>query len=116
MNKKTQQLNDGYVECFKKAKNRTDFSAPVSAKKKSDLEFICCLAFSEETRREQDYEFAEARDRSLNLKVKTLLYEDVDSDQAVMIGDMLYSIIKLDKDKKNKVMYFYLEEDRKIAE
>lgn len=116
MKRKTASLNDGYAECYKKADRETDFSAAISAKSLSDLEFIVSLAYSEETRREQDYEFADSKDRSLNLKIKTLLYQNVTSDVAVKIGDMLYSIIKLDYDKKNQVMYFYLEEDRKIAE
>lgn len=116
MKKKIQRLNDGYVNCYKRKAKETDFAASVTAKKMEDLEFLVSLAFSEETRREQDYEFAEAKSRSLNLKIKTLLYQHINSDCIIIIGDTMYNIIKLDPDKKNNVMYFYLEENRKIAQ
>ena len=91
MKDKTRGLNDGYMEVYHKKEKVTNFKNPSANKTEEELELIVALAYYEEGQREQDYEFAEARERSF------------------------YSIIKTDTDKKNRVMYFYLEEAGDIA-
>ena len=85
-------------------------------KKLSDMTFIVSLAFEEMSKRDQDLEFAEANNRQLSLKLKTPLYEGVNKMHKVVLNGSLYDLIKLDYSKKDEVMYFYLEEVRKIAE
>ena len=109
------RLNDGYMEVYHKKEKVTNFKNPSANKTEEELELIVALAYSEEGQREQDYEFAEARERSLNLKTRTLIYEGITNDDIVKINGSFYSIIKTDTDKKNRVMYFYLEEAGDIA-
>ena len=51
----------------------------------------------------------------MNLKTRTLIYEGITNDDIVKINGSFYRIIKTDTDKKNRVMYFYLEEAGDIA-
>lgn len=115
---KTQRLNDGYAVFYKENPNKKiDFSTKAeNISKISNAEKIVELAFAEETRRDQDYEFAKANDRSLNLKIRTLFKEGITTKDVVVIRGVLYSIIKLDYATKDGVMYFYLEEDRELVE
>lgn len=116
--KKTQGLNDGYAICYRELKNNdVDFSSKSNSRDDfSNAEEIVTLAYAEENRRDQDYEFAKANDRSLNLKIRTLLREEVTNDDSIVIQGALYNIIKLDYAKSDGVMYFYLEVDRELAE
>ncbi len=115
MKDKTRGLNDGYMEVYHQKERVTNFKNPSANKTEEELELIVALAYSEEGKREQDYEFAEACERSLNLKTRTLIYEGITNDDIVKINGSFYSIIKTDTDKKNRVMYFYLEEAGDIA-
>lgn len=116
MKKKQTLLNDGFIDCYKLKDTKTDFNAPKNAKKLSDMSLIVSLAYEEMSKRDQDLEFAETIGRQLSLKVKTHLYEDVNKSHKVVLNGSLYDIIKLDYSRKENVMYFYLEEIRKIAE
>lgn len=109
-------FNDGFIDCYKTNEMKSDFNAPKNAKKLSDMTFIVSLAFEEMSKRDQDLEFAEANNRQLSLKLKTPLYEGVNKMHKVVLNGSIYDIIKLDYSKKDEVMYFYLEEVRKIAE
>ena len=96
MKDKTRGLNDGYMEVYHKKEKVTNFKNPSANKTEEELELIVALAYSEEGQREQDYEFAEARERSLNLKTRTLIYEGITNDDIVKINGSFYSIIKTD--------------------
>ncbi|MDD6216820.1 MAG: hypothetical protein PUB28_08780 [Roseburia sp.] len=109
-------LNDGYIDCYEVKEMKSDFNAPQNAKKLSDMTHIVSLAYEEMSNRDQDLEFAETIGRQLSLKLKTHLYEAVNKMHKVVLNGSLYDIIKLDHSKKDNVMYFYLEEVRKIAE
>lgn len=109
-------LNDGFLKCYRDKKQQSDFNAPKNPKKYADMEFIAELAFEEMSKRDKDLSFAETLDRTLSLKVKTRLLEDVSKKCKVTIGDKLYDVIYIDYSKKDDLMYFYLEEVRKIAE
>lgn len=116
MKAKIQSFNNGFIDCYKSKEMKSDFNAPKNAKKLSDMTFVVTLAFEEMNKRDQDLEFAEANHRQLSLKLKTPLYDGVNKMHKVVLNGSLYDIIKLDYSKKDDVMYFYLEEVRKIAE
>lgn len=92
----------------------TDFGAVKNARTMDDLIRILKLAYEEKTKRDADIQFAESIGRSLSLKVKTRLQEEVDSTKKITVGDKLYSIINIDHDREAKEMYLYLEEERTI--
>ena len=115
MKKKTQGLNDGYIGVYKPKDTETDFGAKVSPKIMDNLDYFVDMAYAEEYKREQDYEFAEANGHSLSLKVRTLLYEEVNKDYKAVVDSVLYNILKIDYAKAENVMYLYLEEERSIA-
>lgn len=106
--------NDGVLYICDPDTRRTDFNAKVTAKSASELTERYKLNFAEKARREEDFDFAEARDRKLSLKVKCLLREDVTTADQVRIGNIVYSIIKADPSRREKAMYLYLEEARKL--
>lgn len=106
--------NDGYLLiCKKQMEEDLTLRNP---KRKDDMQPVLKLAYEEKSRRDQDIEFAESAGRSLSMKLKTRLYQTVKNTHMVMIGNVLYSIIKLDYDRANNEMYFYLEEAKIFAE
>ena len=116
MKKKKQRLNDGFAAVYWEKDNKTDFNADIRAKTLDDLEYVMDMAYEEQFKREQDYEFAESSGHSLNLKVKMRLYEKISKKNKIVIEDVLYNILKIDYSKSEKCMYLYLEEERKIAQ
>lgn len=115
LKKKVSSYNDGVIGVYsEKSTLINDFNAKTNAKTINDYEFITKLFYSEETKRQEDFLFAEAMGRKLTLKVKTPLVEGIETNYKVILDDFIYDIIKLDPDKKNKDLYFYLEGGRKL--
>ena len=114
MKMKTQGLNDGYIGIYMQKKNTTDFSAAITPKNLDDMDKVIDLAYKEQYKRQQDYEFAESSGNTLSLKVRTLLYEGVTTRHKAVIDNIVYSIFKTDHDKEERVMYLFLEEERKL--
>lgn len=108
--KKLSNYNDGYIRVYKEIPIQTDFGAKKNIKTIDNLEFIVKLAYEECSKRQQDLDFAESSSRSLNLKVKTRRYKNIENNYKVIIENTLYDIIYIDEDKKNRELYFYLEE------
>lgn len=79
-----------------------------------DLEYLGFLCFTEKSKRQQDIEFAEQHGANLTTKIATPDLIPPDSDYNVVINNVIYAIIYVDHDKKNRELYFYLEEVRKI--
>lgn len=113
--KKKSSYNDGVVGVYsEKSTLINDFNAKTNAKTIDDYDFITDLCFSEETKRQEDFLFAEAMGKKLTWKIKTPLIEGVESNHKIIFEDEVYDIINLDPDKKNKDLYIYLERGRKI--
>lgn len=102
--------NDGYIRVYKEIPQKSDFGAKKNIKTRDTLEFIVKLAYEECSKRQQDLEFAESSSRTLNLKVKTRYYKNIENNYKVIIENTLYDIIYIDEDRKNRELYFYLEE------
>lgn len=107
---KKSNFNDGYIRICKEIHRKNDFGAKKNIKTKDNLEFIVKLAYEECNKRQQDLEFAESSSRTLNLKVKTRYYKNIENNYKVIIENTLYDIIYIDEDRKNRELYFYLEE------
>lgn len=114
LNKTPKTYNDGVLFAVKCKKELNDFSAGLNATKKTDFEILQKLYFQEKSVREQDVSFAESQGKSVSIKVKTRLVPIITSNNDVIIGEILYNIVKIDVDKQNREMYFYLNEVRKI--
>lgn len=114
MKKKIQTFNDGIVHVYKSKENNSSFNAARNVQSINDLQFIVKLEFSEMYKREEDLNFAESLGRNLNLKIKTLMFKDIDSSCQAIINETLYSLIKIDFSKQEQCMYLYLEEERKL--
>lgn len=112
--KKLSNYNDGYIRVYEEIPVKTDFGAKENVKSKDNLEFIVKLAYEECSKRQQDLEFAESSGRSLNIKVKTRFYNNLKNDYKITIENVLYDIIYIDMDRKNRELYFYLEEVRTL--
>lgn len=113
MSKKS-NYNDGYVRVYEEIPVKNNFGAKENIKSKDNLKFIVKLAYEECSKRQQDLEFAEASSRSLNIKVKTRFYNNLKNEHKIVIENTLYDIIYIDEDRKNRELYFYLEEVRNI--
>ena len=114
MQKKTQKLNDGYIEVYSVKDRENEFGAETSPKSLDDLEYVVSMAFAEEYKREQDMAFAEALDSTLSLKVRTLLYSAITKQHKIVWNQCIYNIMKIDYNRSEKVMYLYLEEARSL--
>lgn len=116
MKKKKTNLNDGYATVYVVKKKKTDFNAEVTAKAKEDLMFLMEMAYQEQYKRDQDYEFAESTRHSLSMKIKMRLCDEIKKEHKIVIDGVLYNPFKIDFAKDDRCMYLYLEEERKIAE
>ena len=93
--------NDGYIRVYKEIPQKSDFGAKKNIKTRDTLEFIVKLAYEQCSKRQQDLDFAESCNRTLNLKVKTRYYKNLDNSYKVVIENTLYDIIYIDEDRKN---------------
>ena len=107
---------DGFLTVYRDENQLNNFGAKVNNRSLMGLELMLELAYAEMFKRAQDYELAVASNSDLTLKVKTHLVKGILSTDKVVIDNVMYSIVYLDEDRINKVMYFYLEEDGELDE
>ena len=107
---KVSRYNDGFIRIYEEIPIKVNFGAKENTNSKENLKFIVKLAYEECSKRQQDLEFAEASSRTLNLKVKTRFYSGLKNNYKVVIENTLYDIVYIDEDRKNRELYFYLEE------
>ena len=105
--------NDGVVQVYREADRKTDFGAKRNVRSLENMIFIVKLDFAEQSRRQQDMEFAEQMGFALALKIRTPFCRGVDNKCKCVIGDMLYDISHIDKTRTD--MYFYLQEVRQLV-
>lgn len=106
--------NDGIVKVYREIDRITDFGAKQNVRTMDNLIFVVKLDFAEQSRRQQDFEFAEQMGFSLSMKIRTRFRPGVDNKCKCIIGNTLYDISYLDSTRTE--MYFYLEEVRRLAE
>ena len=106
--KKISSYSDGIAKFYKKKDIRKN------VKSLDDLEYLGFLYFEEKSKRQQDIEFAEQKGSTLSLKIETPDDGNMDNNRNVVIGNVIYAIIHVDRNKKEQKLYFYLEEVREI--
>lgn len=106
-------FNDGVVQVYREEDRKTDFGAKRNVRSLDNMTFVVKLDYAEQSRRQQDMEFAEQMGFSLSLKIKTRYLADIDNKCKCVIGNILYDISYLDKTRTE--MYFYLQEVRQLA-
>lgn len=114
MRKKKDCYNDGVAHFYREADRKTEFGAKQNVRRLENMTFIAKLDFCEQTRRQQDLEFAEQMGFSLSLKIRTRFVRGIDNRCKCVIGDVLYDISYMDATRTE--LYFYLEEVRRLAE
>lgn len=114
--KKRNSYNDGVCGVYAENSTliNTDFNAKTNAKTIDDFTFIMWLYFDELNKRDEDFIFAEAMGKKLTMKIKTPLCDGIEPKHKIIIGNQVYDIIKIDPDKTNRELYFYLEGGRKL--
>lgn len=112
--KKTRNLNDGYVDVYKVKSNTNEFNADITPKSLEDMEYMMPLAYTEQSKREEDYSFAESTGHALHLKIRTLL-ADASKDCKIVHDNIIYNILKIDYARAEGVMYLYLEEGKHLV-
>lgn len=115
-NYKPRVYNDGVCYIVKETTAPTSFAAKQNGTTASDFERLVKLMFCEMSIREQDFEFAEAKSRTLTRKIKTPLVGGWTAKNKIIIGNILFDIINADIDRANNEIYFYLGEVRELAE
>lgn len=108
--------NDGYIEIYEQGKEKSSFGATLNTSDLRDAKKIVKLAYSERSRRAEDLEWAQARDRTLSLKVCCPMFFAVKTAHQAVCLDTLYSVINVDYDRAQNEMYLYLEEVRKLEQ
>lgn len=101
------RYNDGIVSIYREKGKRSNFSAKMNAVSLDDLDFIAKLAYSEQSKRQQDLEFAEQQGFSLTMKIKTRFIKSVDNKCKAVIDGYLYDLRYVDSTKTE--LYFYME-------
>ena len=113
MKPKFSTFNDGVLYICDSTKADTTFGAVQNVTAASELNRLYKLDFAEMSKRDQDMDFAESQGHALSLKVKTRLIS-ISKMNKVLIENRLYTIIHLDEDRNNGLMYLYLEEERQF--
>lgn len=98
---------DGIIAIYREKPNSTSFGAKINASSVDDMDLVVTLAYSAQSIRERDFDFAEQMGFNLSAKVKTHFVRGVDSDCKAVIENNLYDISYIDKTKTE--MFFYLE-------
>lgn len=80
----------------------------------ADLKYLSKLAYDEKSIRQEDIEFAMQQDKRISLKLVTPDDGNMDTSRCAVINGSIYGIIHIDRDKKKRELYFYLQEIRKI--
>lgn len=112
---KPRVYNDGICYLATENEKKSSFAARENGTTENDYKKRVKLMFAELSIREQDFEFAEARGRTLNRKIKTTLVSGWNACDKIIIDNMLYDIVNADKDRANNEIYFYLEEVRELV-
>lgn len=115
MQKKKHPYNDGMASFYRVKEITNTFGAKSNPVSKDDMEFIEKLAYTEKTKRQQDYEFAEQNSKELSKKIVTQLRKEINSNMKIIDDNVLYDVITIDFDRENNEMYIYLQEVREIA-
>lgn len=108
MRNRPSNYNDGVALLYKKK------TPDKNVKTMDDLELVGKLAFDNKSIRQSDMEFAMQQDKQLTLKIVTPDCGRTDTSLNIRIEDVLYAIIRIDRDKEKRELYFYLTEVRKI--
>lgn len=108
-----QRYNDGVVHIYREIERRSNFSAKINVSKLSDMVEIVKLNYAEQSKRQQDIDFANQQTFSLDLKIKTRFIKGVDNKCKCVIDGFLYDIKYADLTKTE--MYLYLEGVGEIA-
>lgn len=107
------RYNDGVVSFYREKPNRSNFGARINPTALDGLDFIAKLAFSEESKRQQDLEFADSMQFSLDMKIKTRYIKGIDNKCKAVINGYLYDISYIDTTRTE--MYLYMQGVDKIA-
>lgn len=104
---KISSFNDGVVELYEKRTEK-------NVKDLNDLTYLSKLRFDEKSLRQQDIEFAQQQNKQLSLKIATPDDGNTDPSRIAVIGNVIYAIIRIDRDRTARQLYFYLQEVRKV--
>lgn len=115
MKPKFPTYNHGVLWICETNKEASSFNAPKNPTAKTDVQKIQKLDYDETSNREQDRDFAESKDRTLTLKVKTRYHASATTDRQVLIEKDLYDIFYIDYDVDRRNMYLFLEKVRTLT-
>lgn len=101
------RYNDGVVFIYRDTDRRSNFGAKLNVKTLDDMTLIAKLNYAEQSKRQQDIEFAEQLGFSLALKIKTRHINGVDNKCKVVINNYLYDVSYVDITRTE--IYYYLQ-------
>lgn len=108
MKEETSSYNDGVAHFYQSINKTNEFGAKINSKKREDFKKMGSSFFQEETRRTQDYQFAEGMNHQLTLKI-SIPYKEIAKDLKIVIDNYLYDLIHIDPDKRKRKTFLYLE-------
>jgi SPP1 family predicted phage head-tail adaptor len=104
---KFERFNDGVAYIYREIDRRSNFGAKMNTSALDDLSFITKLSFSEQSKRQQDVEFAQQQGFTLTLKIKTRYIKGVDNKCKAVIDGYLYDVSYVDSTRTE--LYLYLQ-------
>ena len=99
------RYNDGVVYIYRDTDRRSNFGAKLNVATIDDLQFIAKLSYAEQSKRQQDVEFAQQQGFSLELKIKTRCIKGIDNKCKAVINGVLYDINYVDTTKTEAFLY-----------
>lgn len=106
--KRPNNYGDGIAEVYRKK------DIEKNVRSLEDLKYLGFLYFSEKSKRQQDIEFAQQQGANLTLKISTGDDAEINSNENIVIGDVIYAIIYIDHNRASRELYIYLEEVRRV--
>lgn len=99
------RYNDGVVLIYRDSDKRSNFGAKLNSKTLNDLTYIAKLNYAEQSKRQQDVEFAQQQGFTLSLKIKTRYINGVDNKCKAVIDGYLYDVSHVDSTRTELFLY-----------
>lgn len=101
--------NSGWLDIYRAPAVSSDFGAPANVRRVADMEHVVRLAYTLQSKRQEDVELAERAEFNLSLKAGTRRVAGIDCGCKAVTGGTLYDIAYIDDDGRTS-LYLYLSE------
>lgn len=110
MIKNKRSKNNGLVRFYLQNNDNSSYKDKSNVRSLKGLKYIKSQFYSVMSIRQEDMDFAEAATRTLSMKIKINLDEQLTTGHKCVLKNKIYDILKIDHDYSERDSYIYLEE------